>query len=347
MIISKESLLRIARDTVRERTQGEFARKYILSIFLTGSLLTEDPLMGNSTDIDLVFIHSMPPALRREVIPLNPDIHLDIKHNPREEYEPARNLRTNPWIGPEIYRAVQLYDPDHFFDFTQAAVRDKYDDPLNAHARASLNAGHARAIWGDLEKDPGTGKSTQPKMLLRYLKSISHAANVLPVIKDPILGERRFLLDFPAIANAFDLPELGGELYSLLGAGQLKAEKLDEWLKDWEKDLVEAGTDAADGDARIHPARVPYYRSGFETAINEGTPSAILWPLLHTWSLAVSKLPIEKQSAWKDACQSLGMLNEGMTSNLHKLDLFLDRLEGMLESWKGIHGINESDREEK
>jgi hypothetical protein len=346
MIITKESLLRIARDTVTKRTKGEFAREYILSIFLTGSLLTDDPLMGKSTDIDLVFIHTMPPAMRREIVPLSPDIHLDIKHNPREEYEPARDLRTNPWLGPEIYHAVQLYDPGHFFDFIQAAVRDKYDDPVNAHARASLNAEHARSIWGDLAMDPNTKTSKQPKDLLRYMKSISHAANVLPVIKGSILGERRFLLEFSPIANAFDLPQLGGELYSLLGAGQLQVEKLDEWLNDWEKDLIEVGENDKEADARLHSARVAYYRHGFETAIQDGTPGAILWPLLHTWSLAASKLPHEKQSAWADACQSLGLLNEGMETNLQRLDAFLDTLEGKLEEWKGIHGIIDSDREE-
>ena len=345
MIITRESLLRIARDTVKARTQGDFSKHYILSIFLTGSLLTDDPLMGNSTDIDLVFIHSMPPGIRREIVPLSPDIHLDIKHNQRDEYEPARDLRVNPWLGPEIYNAVQLYDPDHFFDFTQAAVRDKYDDPVNVHARANLNAEHARGIWSDLVSDPKAKTSKQPKLLLRYLKSVSHAANVLPAMKSPILGERRFLLEFSPIANAFNLPELGGELYSLLGAGQLQVDNLDETLNAWEQDFLEAGK-YPEAEARLNPNRLAYYRRGFESVIDDGIQGALLWPLLITWSLAASLLPQEKQTAWANTCTSLGLINEGMEANLERLDSFLDTLEGMLEQWKVQNGISEIYREE-
>ncbi len=75
-----------------------------------------------------------------------------------------------------------------------------------------------------------------------------------------------------------------------------------------------------------------YYQRGFENLISEGTPGAILWPLLHTWSLAASKLPKAEQSDWEDACRSLGMLSEGMTSNLERLDTFLDKLEQLLEA---------------
>ena len=83
MIITKETLLRIANDTVAKRTEGENDGSDILTIYLTGSLLGEDPLMGNSTDIDMVFIHSEPPIMGREIVRLSADVHLDIKHNPR------------------------------------------------------------------------------------------------------------------------------------------------------------------------------------------------------------------------------------------------------------------------
>ena len=341
MIITKEALLRIARDTVVKRTEGENEGSDILSIYLTGSLLGDDPLMGNSTDIDLVFIHSEPPSIGREIVRLSPEIHLDIKHNPREEYEPARDLRTNPWLGPEIYSAVQLYDPEHFFDFVQAAVRDRYHDPFNAHARASLNEEHARAIWEDLMVDAKNKTNFHPKSFLRYLKSVNHAANTLTVIKGSILGERRFLLEFPAFAQEYDLPELGGELYSLLGAGQLKQDKLEGMLAAWEKDFLKAGKDNS-VDARLHPTRLIYYQRCFETMLSEGTPGAILWPLLHTWSLTASKLPKAEQSDWEDACRSLGLLSEGMTSNLEKLDSYLDKLEQLLEEWKNKHGLSDS-----
>ncbi|MFC2065203.1 hypothetical protein ACFLXB_08935 [Chloroflexota bacterium] len=341
MIITKETLLRIANDTVVKRTEGENDGADILTIYLTGSLLREDPLMGNSTDIDMVFIHSKPPIIGREIVRLNTDVHLDIKHSPREEYEPARELRNHPWMGPAIYNAVQLYDPEHFFDFVQAAVRDRYHDPFNAHARASLNAAHARSIWEDLTAEAESKTKFHPKSFLRYLKTINHAANSLTVIKDRILGERRFLVDFPAVAESYDLPELGGELYSMMGAGLLQQNRLEDLLAAWEKDFLKAGMDNA-ADARLHPTRMIYYQRGFETLISEGRMGAILWPLLHTWSLAASTFPKAEQSAWEDTCQSLGMLSEGMTSNLIRLDAFLDKVEILLEEWKNRYGLSDA-----
>lgn len=341
MIITKETLLRIANDTVKKRTEGENEGSDILSIYLTGSLLGDNPLMGKSTDIDLVFIHSENPRMGREIIRLSADIHLDIKHTPREEYEPARDLRTHPWLGPVVYNAVQLYDPEHFFDFVQAAVRDQYHDPFNALARAKLNADHARAIWEDLTADAESNIKFHPKSFLRYLKTVNHAANTLTVIKGSILGERRFLIDFPAFAESYDLPELGGELYAMLGAGQLQQNKLAELLTAWEKDFLKAGMDNT-ADARLHPTRMGYYQQGFETLISEGGMGGIVWPLLHTWSLAAATLPNEEQIGWEDACQSLGMLAEGMASNLKRLDSFLDKLEILLEEWKNRHGLSDA-----
>ena len=220
-------------------------------------------------------------------------------------------------------------------------MRDRYHDPFNAHARASLNEEHARAIWEDLMVDAKNKTNFHPKSFLRYLKSVNHAANTLTVIKGSILGERRFLLEFPAFAQEYDLPELGGELYSLLGAGQLKQDKLEGMLAAWEKDFLKAGKDNS-VDARLHPTRLIYYQRCFETMLSEGTPGAILWPLLHTWSLTASKLPKAEQSDWEDACRSLGLLSEGMTSNLEKLDSYLDKLEQLLEEWKNKHGLSDS-----
>ena len=54
MRITRETLLKIAKDTV---TQQVRSRHDLVSVFLIGSLLTDDPLLGGTTDIDLIFIH--------------------------------------------------------------------------------------------------------------------------------------------------------------------------------------------------------------------------------------------------------------------------------------------------
>ena len=58
MRINRQTLLRIANDTVAQRVRQE---RGILSAYLCGSLLGDDYLLGGCTDIDLVFIHIDPP----------------------------------------------------------------------------------------------------------------------------------------------------------------------------------------------------------------------------------------------------------------------------------------------
>lgn len=331
MRITKESLLRVARENVSQRIHS---RPDLVAAYLTGSLLKDEPLMGNTTDIDLVFVHPFQPSIRREIVPLTPEIHLDIKYNPRSEYEPARELRLHPWLGPEMYDPIRLYDGQHFFDFVQAGVRERYHDPVNAHGRASLNAQHARQIWGDLQKK----QDDSPGSMLFYLKSVNHAANAIAVIKDSPLSERRFLLEFPACAESAGNESMSADLYELLGAGQAEKSSLEACLPAWERDFLEAGRDQS-ADVRLHPARLAYYRRGFETLLAGEQPLAILWPLLHTWSLAAGVLPEAERSAWATCCRELGLLQAGLASRLQRLDHFLDEVEKILDNMAVSNGL--------
>jgi hypothetical protein len=335
MRITKESLLRVARENVSQRIHS---RPDLVAAYLTGSLLKDEPLLGNTTDIDLVFVHPFQPSVRREIVPLTPEIHLDIKYNPRSEYEPPRELRLHPWLGPEMYNPIRLYDGQHFFDFVQAGVREKYHDPVNAHGRASLNAQHARQIWGDLQ----IKQDDSPRSMLFYLKSVNHAANAIAVLKDSPLSERRFLLEFPAYAEAAGNSGLTEDLFALLGAGQAEKDKLEACLPSWERDFLEAGKDQS-ADVRLHPARLIYYRQGFEALLAGEKPLAVLWPLIHTWSLTVEALPEAERSAWTAFCQELGLLQKGLEFRLEKLDQFLDEVEKILDNMAVSNGLMNND----
>src|SRR5450759_2115162 len=100
MHITRETLLKIAKDTV---TQQLSTRHDLVSIFMVGSLLTDEPLLGGTSDIDLVFIHDRQPDVEREIIRLSPEITLDIAHPPQSAYNQPRHLRLHPWIGPAIH----------------------------------------------------------------------------------------------------------------------------------------------------------------------------------------------------------------------------------------------------
>ena len=54
MRTNKETLLKIAKHTVEERTGG---RRGVLTACLVGSLLGENFLLGGTADIDLFFVH--------------------------------------------------------------------------------------------------------------------------------------------------------------------------------------------------------------------------------------------------------------------------------------------------
>ncbi len=191
----RETLIRIAKETAQKRTLSD---PDLVAAYLTGSVRTENPFLGNSTDIDIVLVHSGKVKIRREILPLTPEVHLDIVHNPRSEYEKPKELRIHPWLGPELYDALPLYNTQHFFEFVQAGVRAGFDEPVNVLARARRNAEHARQIWSGLQLNRDTG----PARLLSYLKSINHAANAIALLTGVPLAERRFQLQFQERASA-------------------------------------------------------------------------------------------------------------------------------------------------
>ena len=50
MRVTRESLLRIAKETAQERAYND---KDIVAAYLTGSLLNVDPMLGGTADIDI------------------------------------------------------------------------------------------------------------------------------------------------------------------------------------------------------------------------------------------------------------------------------------------------------
>ena len=282
-----------------------------MAAYLTGSLRSENPFLGNATDIDIVFVHAGEPKVRREIIALTPEIHLDIVHNPRSEYEKPKELRVHPWLGPELYDPLPLYGTQHFFEFVQAGVRAGYDEPVNVLARARRNADHARQIWSGLQFSQETG----PALLLSYLKSINHAANAIALLTGVPLAERRFLLQFQERAAAAGAPGLAAGLTDLLGGDQVDGDALKTFLPDWGR------------TSSRHPA-APGIRPQLKTTTPwriRVTPAGhtINWPSRPCWQVIPrspscgrwcipGRYPRRSfhqltRSQWKAACETLGL----------------------------------------
>ena len=340
MHLMLESMIQIAKEAAVQRADSN---RDIVAAYLTGSLLDngsciasyhKDPFLGGAADIDLVLVHAQEPKARREIVSLTPEIHLDIKHNPRREYSHPRELRVHPWLGPEMYDPLLLYESEHFFQFVQAGLRDKFHEPVNTILRARRNADHARQICNGLQFPAETG----PALVLKYLKAVNHAANAVAILNGMPLAERRFLLQFPARAEAAGRPGLAAGLLGLLGAPKVDFFAPAGFLPEWETDFLEAASSPG-VEERIHPARLEYYKKAFESLLGGENPQAILWPFIHTWSLAAAVLPPARQVAWQSACQQLGLVGESfmvaqsatINERLHGLDQYLDGIEELLE----------------
>ena len=154
MQMNAATLLKFAENEVEKLTHRNYD---IVAVYLRGSVaLAESPLLGGTTDIDLVFIHNGRPQVSREILPLTDDVHLDIAHHDQKEYFDRRALRVDPWMGPSLFNAKVLFDPQHFIDFTLASVRGMFNSPENVIQRVRPLSEGARQAWLNLQESPVT-----------------------------------------------------------------------------------------------------------------------------------------------------------------------------------------------
>ena len=333
MRITRDALMKIVHTTVEQRTRSN---RGLIAIYLCGSLLGDEYLLGGTTDIDLVFIHSDVIAGEREIVPLTEQVSLDIAHHYHREYRNPRNLRLHPWLGPTIYNCNILYDPQHLMDFTQASVRGQFFRPETILERARIQAEHARQIWMGFVTE---GPEAAPTVIVKYLHALEHAANAVAVLNGSPLTERRFLQHFPARAEAAHHPGLYPGLLGLLGGSNVDAEALQAWLPAWQaayEALPEGET-----PARFHPARKAYYRAGFESLLRGDEPKAVIWPMMRTWTQLASLLPhgSEATSGWESAANYLGFLGSEFDQKVSAMDAYLDMVEETLEDWAAENGV--------
>jgi len=339
MRVTRESLIRIAKETIQQRVYND-KEKDIIAAYLTGSLLTEEPMLGGTADIDMVFVHRKAPMQRREFVQLTPDFHLDISRRAKDEFKTPRELRVDPWLGYEMYDPMLLYEREKFFDFVQASLRAGFEfeqPPLMLQRCRKLYA-HARQIWMDLAD---VGEKAGPKDLKQYFKSLFHAVNVIAELNGPPIQERRLLWEFPARADAAEKPGLAVGASALIGANNVDAEKVKSWIGDWKAAFV-AASEETGVDLRIHPARINYYEKAILFMLGGETPLASLWPLMQTWTLSAEVLEGDQVDFWHRACNDLGLLGSNFGYRVQGLDQYLDEIDILLEEIATANGVDVS-----
>ena len=339
MRVTRESLIRIAKETAQERAYNDGD---IIAAYLTGSLASDegDPMLGGTTDIDIIIVHASEPKHRREFVKLTPDFHVDIGHRARTEFKRPRELRLDPWLGWEMYDPQLLYEREKFFEFVQAGLRAgfEFNAPAPALQRSRSLLAHGRQIWRDLLE---IGDTVTPTDVAKYMKSLYHAINAVAELSGPPLQERRLMLEFAPRAEAAQRPGMDAALMGLMGASALDASTLQSWIPEW-KIAFEAASESTRVDARIHPLRVNYYEKAFQAMLESDHPRAALWSLLQTWTLAVDVLPEHALGAWQSACAHLGLTANGIDEHVHGLDQFLDEVEALLDELAAQHGLETS-----
>jgi predicted nucleotidyltransferase len=339
MRVSRESLIRIAKETAQQRA---FNDRGIIAAYLTGSLVSKeiDPILGGTADIDVIMVHAEEPMYRREFVKLTPDFHVDISHRAKAEFKKPRELRLDPWLGWEMYDPLLLFEREKFFEFVQAGLRAgfEFNAPAPALRRSRLLLSQGRQAWRKLLEVEDV---VTPKDVNQYMESLFQAVNAVAELSGPPLHERRLLLEFASRAETAQRPEMNAALIHLLGAAELDPSIMNEWLPDW-KVAFEAAMGNVDVDARIHPVRVNYYEKAIQAMLAGDTPHAALWPLLQTWTLAADVLPEHALDAWHNVCAQLGFTGTGIEAHANGLDNFLDEVEALLDELATQHGLETS-----
>lgn len=329
MRITRRKLIELARDEALARAENGG----LISAYLIGSVAHGDPLLGGTADIDMVLIHDEPPHRPREIVRLSHQVHFDIAHHHKQQYERPSELRTDPWLGPALCEPIFLHDPEHFFEWAQAAARGQYYRADHTHERSQGFLALARQQASLL---PLSGRWERA-----FLTATLNAANsVASLYKFPVAG-RRLVLALQQQARALDMLEVYGRFLKLIGADQLH-----EWSI---ADLYQPWTHAFDAaislnhDEMLVDSRKDYYLKGFQALSDQGQQKAVLWPLFFTWERSIQALAQHAdherhQSAWQQALASIKLDEAHRSDREAALLEFIQLVDHRLVAWAEAHG---------
>ncbi len=329
MRITRDALVKIAKDTT-EKTLAP--NRNVTAVFLVGSMLSADPFMGGTTDVDLLVIYNGEPPDARQIIKLSNEFHVDICYEAASLYAQPRELRGDPWRGYAMWNPTLLHQKGRFFEYTQSSLRAQFDDPANKLKRAYAFSAPAREAWSGMQFDP---ENVNP---LHLLNAAANAANAVAVLSGEPLTERRLLAGFQARAQAIGNPDFTRALLEVFGR-QMNIELVREWLPAWEEAFVTAGL--APLDLSIHTARLGYYKSAITTLLESDFPLAAIWPMIFTWARAAEagNFTSEHSRVWMRVLALLGLDSVGMPERVDALDRYLDTLEETLEKIAAENGL--------
>ncbi len=345
MFISQDLLIDIAKDYLRRLL---LQKNDIVAVYLTGSVLGDQAFIGGSTDIDMVIVHKEDPAVAREIRRIKSNLSFDIVHHHQSLYTFHRRMRQDAWLGYAVrnHDAI-IHDTDHWLEYIQAGVDSQFEIPENTYARASKFLDNARRYWFDLDDDDETPFCD---WLNLFFKTVGDASNVIAALSGPGLTQRRFMLDFPARAEAVNQLPLVGDLAHLIGNDFISDAFYQKWRPVWELRLEEC-SQSAQCPPNLHKARKSYFLDCCDALVESGSYHAILWPMLETWrqiELSLrdenSEISIESSHSnatedWLTFAAEIGFSPDQKEAKTRELGHFIEKVNQTLELYQRDYGL--------
>ncbi len=335
MRITKDLLISTAKDTVKRRTFGGSGD--LVCAYITGSLTFDDPLIGGTTDIDMIFVHSLETEQRREIVQVADDFHLDISHFPQSAFSQPRDLRSDAWLGGFLcHYPIVIEDKNHWFDYVRSGVFAHFFQPSNILSRVRPFAEAARKSWMDLNMRRPENHHNSMKV---YIQIIKDAANAIACLTSVPLTDRRFLIDFPARAEAVNMPGLAGGLADLLLPTDPVEPDWETWAQSWDS-AWSSYQQISNPSISFSPCRQSYYKKAI-MGLSETNSQAAFWILLRTWSIMAAALPLNgvSQKGFNDVLSLMMLDEENFSDRLESLDMFLDVVEEAIDNWQSAAGL--------
>ena len=334
MRITRDLLINTAKETVKRATFGSHD---LSCVYITGSLIYPEPLIGGSTDIDLVYIHSVDAPSCREIVPITDEYHLDICHLHQSMFSQPRSLRTDPWVGSFLcHYPIAIYDSEHWFEYTQAAVFASFFQPVNVIERVRPFAESARARWMSLQTST---EGFNPATLHVFLKAMKSAANAIACLTSVPLTDRRFLLDLPDRTQRLAMPVLYGGLVDLIVPVDPIQPDWETWMADWRTDFTMLQRHP-DLPLKYSNGRMAYYEKAID-GLKDSNQQAALWILLWTWTeISAILSPNGSQAvAYSDFCRLLSLGSDQLPERAASMDAYLDVVEESIDRWSQQNGV--------
>ncbi len=331
-MIEQQTLLRLARDYA---TRKAAERSSLKAILLTGSVARGEPPLGDATDIDILLIDDFVPDPPAETTRLSEFVFIDVVYARTADFADRKAARIHHLAAPTLNDALPLYDPRHYFDLLQAAIRAPYNRPDHIYARA--RSAHTAALSAFNTLGPFLDEAPPADLSFEALRDFHQAlyfAALAPILvtgKPEAVGGRKLMVRFEAAARRLN-PDLYSLFLAALGVADLAPGLIESFLADWLA-LYKAANQRGVPDPAIQPLKRGYYERGFRTLIAEGHALNTLWLMEHTLAASVRDLE-SPPDAWLKFRQATGKGDGAQfAARVRQADALLALTDEMLIAW--------------